>query len=350
MGIWEKILAFLGFRKTIKHIEIDPEFIRKDHLVKALAVENANLKGELAKYISAEGRRRESEKDYEEEAEVRIELNEKKKELERKVYPKYISLTKFFRKLITNKQLRKELGFYSFDSSEKLAKFGDLGLASNGEIVLLDDSGKVILAGKEVKDVFWNIAGFESDFLAGRIPLCLDKDGGYIENPMVWEASELIPMGNGKFKYSKAKKKPLYEYLKQLMEENAEKQAVIMELETSLKQFQKKIDDLTIAQRVSEDQSQTSQAELSKVEKDGSAMSRVFRTITKELTQVRDLNISYEDNLDRLERELKKMSEKAEGTETQVSFEKALELIQNIKRGLSREEANNIQPPTKSLA
>lgn len=347
MGLWEKILAFLGFRKTIKHIEIDPEFIRKDHLVKAMAVENANLKGELAKYISAEGKRRESEKDYEEEAEVRIELNEKKKELEKKVYPKYISLTKFFRKIISNKALREKLGYYSFDSSEKLAKFGDMGLASNGEIVLLDDSGRVILAGKEVKDVFWNIAGFESDFLAERIPLCLDKDGGYIENPMVWEASELIPVGNGKFKYSKAKKKPLYEYIKRLMAENAEKHEEIMELETALTEFQKKMDDLTIAQRVSEDQSQTSQAELSKVEKDASAMSRVFRTTTKDLTQVRDMNMIYEENLDRLERELKKMSEKAEGTETQVSFEKALELIQNIKRGLAREAASDNSSPAK---
>lgn len=318
------------------HIELDAESIKKHHLINAMANERAEHLGIIARLKKEIGELRESEKDINEEDEVRIELNEQKKELQKKSYPKYFSLMGFARKLRDNKKLKNNLFFYDFQGAEKLAKYGDIGFSGN-EIVLLDNKRKVIISGKNPQDIFWSVGGLETDINAKKIPLCLDENGGYVENPMVWEASELTPTRDGKFKYSKARKKPFYEYIKELMAEIGEKQGYIEELELTNTELQKENDDLNIAERVAEDSAETSREELGMAEKRTSAVERVFRSTERDLSQIRDINIILEDNLEKLEKQVEVLRKEAEREGTKLSFDKALETIQNIKRELVKD-------------
>ena len=66
MGIFEAIRKI--FRpKKVKHIKLDEKSIREHNTIRALANENAELKGINAKLQSKLGQLRESEKDKEEE-------------------------------------------------------------------------------------------------------------------------------------------------------------------------------------------------------------------------------------------------------------------------------------------
>lgn len=347
-SIFMKLINAFKPKKKV-HIEIDPESVRKHHLVQALANENATLKGKNAKLLSELGELRESKKDIKEEDEVRIELNEQKKQLEKKHYPKYLSLMSLCKRIIYNKKLKENLYFYNFDGSEKLAKFGDFGLSGDGKFVLLDDKKRVITYGKNLNDVFWSVGGLEVDIKANKIPLCLDKDGGFVENPMVWEASELIPTKDGKFRYSKARKKPFYEYIKELMSEISKKQEHIEELELTLINMQRDLDDLRIGERIAEDSAETSRSELGQTEKSFGAIHKIFRGTERELSQLRDTNVILEDNLQKLENQVETLRGEAEKEGTKLSFDKALETIQNIKRELVRDEPSVkiVEVPTK---
>lgn len=321
--------------KEVRHLELDPESIKKHHEIKSLAYENAELKGELGRVKSELGELRESEKDLKEEDEVKIELDRQSKEIRKKNYPKYFSLKAFFRRLARDK--KGDLFFYDFQGSEKLGKFGDIGF-SNGEIVLLDNKRNIITHGKNIQNIFWSVGGLETDIKAKKVPLCLDKDGGYVENPMVWEAAEYLPARDGKFKFSKARKKPFYEYIKELMGEIGEKQEYIEELELTCTGLQKQIDDLAVSERVSEDSAETSRAELGKAEKRVSSIERIFRGTERDLTQVRDINVILEENLTKLESQVESLREEAEREGVKLSDDKAMESIQNIRRELVRDE------------
>lgn len=318
-----------GVQTTVKHIDLDPESIRKHNTIRALANENVDLKADKGKLLSQLGRLRESKKDQEEEEDVRWELDSQRKELQRKSYPKYFSLKSLFNKLRI-KKFKDKLGFYSFDSSTKLGKFGDIGISSSG-IVLLNDQNQVLLSGKKAEDIFWSVPGLGTDVSVGKIPLCLDSDKGYVENLMVWDAPILTPTSEGNYNYAKAKKKPFYEYIKELMAEISDKNIEIERLERTNTKLDSNLGDSTRAQRVSEDQAETSSEQLSEAEKTTSAIGRAFRRTEKELMALRDKSAIFEAYINQLEEELVKIREIAEGEATKDRMKGAISLIQDIK-------------------
>jgi len=339
--IFSKIKNFFS-PKEKRVVYIDPDSVRENNLINAQQNQIAELHAELSKYRLEEQKKKEVDYKTEQDKEIRLELNKQKNQLEIKEYPKYFSLMQFCRKIIYDKKLRSNLHFTSFDGSEKLYKFGDIGLSRSG-IVLLNDVGEVIHLGRNVNDVFWSVGALGDDLKAFRIPLCLDKDGGFVENVMMWEGPDLTPTLDGKLRYTKARKKELYKLLKERDEIIARQQGSIEELELTNTQLQQKTDELEISQRVAEDSADTSRNELSNIEGEVSSISRVFGGISRELVKKRNIEIILEDNLEKLENQIVKMREEAERQGVKVSDDRALERIQQIRRELVRDE------PTKEV-
>jgi len=349
MRILNNLLKLFSKKKVV-HIDLDSESVRTHNTIRALANENAELKTEKAKLLSELGKLRKSKKDKEEEEEVKFALNEQKNELEKKSYPKFFSLKSFFKKILTNKEFAKKVGFYSWNGETKLGKFGDIGLGFDGRIYLLDDKKNIIIHGETLHDIFRRIPALHNDLKAGMIPINLDEELGYMENIEVWEAPEIIPTLDGKFKYAKARKRPLYEYLAELRAKISEQQETIEELEMTITKLQEENDELKIAQRVAEDSAETVRAELSQAEKNVSAIERIFRATERELSQLRDANMILEDNLEKLEKQVETLRKEAEREGVKLSFDKALETIENIKRNLVKDmpekEVQIIEKPT----
>lgn len=322
--------------KQIRKIELDPESVREHNMIRALANENAELKAEISRRDTEEGKKRIREEDVEEEEKVKWELNKQKKQIEKKEFPKYFSLMGFCRKLY-GKNFKDKVYFTSFDGSTRLAKFGDIGI-SEGSLVLVDNENRIVISGKTPNDIFWSVGALDSDLQAFRIPLCMDKGGDYIENIMTWEAPELIPTKGGKFRYSKVRKKPLYEFLKENMATIQDLHEQVEEKELTISELQKENDILAVSQRVAEDDSETSRSELGQAEKTVSSITRIFRGTEKELSQLRDTNNILEENVDKLEREVEKLREEAERQGVKLSDDRALERIQQIRRELVRDE------------
>jgi chromosome segregation ATPase len=341
MNLLDKIWMLFK-KKQLKKIVLDPDYVKEHHTVKALANENAELKGELAKLKSDIGKQREREQDLEEEAEVRVELNKQKKELERKKYPKYFSLKAFFNKYRVNKNFRDKIAFYSFDRSKKIASFGDFGFSSDGDFVALSNDGEVLLKVENPNAMFQSVGGLGSDIMSMKIPLNVTPNGEYIENIMKWEPPELIPTLDGKFQYAIARKKPLYEYLTEQSQKMQDLYTEIENLELTNTKLQKENDELKISQRVSEDSAETARKELSISEGSVSAIDRQFRAISTELAKVRDTNTLLEEGLTSLESQMGDMRKKAERKGVKLSDDVAMETIQRIRRELVRDEPEKV--------
>jgi len=341
INILQKLKGLILGKKKV-HIHLDEESVREHNTIRALANQNAELKAESSKLKSDLSKYQEREKDITKDEDVRIELDKRNRELKQKSYPKYTSLKALFSKYLKDKRFRKKLGIYSFNREKKLDKFGDLGFDSQGFIVLLNDKQEVLLRVRNPNELFQSVGALGNDIESGKIPINVTPNGEYVENLMVWEAPELVPTGSGKFKYATAKKKELYKYLNELRDEIGEKIEKIEELELTNTKLQNKVDELKVAQRVAEDSSETSRAELSENETNVSAITKIYRGMERELAKVRDVNSIIEDNLAKLEEQVEILRGEAERRGVKISDDRAMEIIQQIRRELVRDEPEKV--------
>lgn len=333
MGFWGRLL---GKKEKVVHVTLSPESIRDSPQIKALAYENAELKGKNAKKDKIIAEYRERDQDLKEEENIKIELDEQKKELRTKSQGKVLLLRKFYAKLLRDKDFAKKLGFYSFDRKTRLANFGDLGISEDGDFVLLDDNGQMLLRMKTLPDMLQSPGALGNDMYRGIIPVNLDSEGSYIENVMIYEAPELIQTGD-KLRFAKARKKPVYEIIKGLNKQISELHLDLEEAEETISELQQKNDELMSMQKIHEDMSETAKAESSHVKQRAVGIDRVFGSIERDMLIGQNIIAIQEDNIGKLEREVKHLIEEAERQGVKLSDEKALELFQQIRSTLVNE-------------
>jgi len=354
MTILEKLgNIFSGKTKKIIHVPIDPASVQDNHQVKALAYENAELKGENAKLKDFVGRIKERDQDKNEEENVKAVLNNERNEIRLKSQGKVFSLRKFYAKFLRDKKFRDRLGIYSFDRSTRLANFGDIGISEDGDFALFDTEGNIILRMARLKDLFQSVGALDNDMARGMVPVNMDKEGGYIENIMVYEAPELIETGD-KLRFAKSRKKPVYEIIQGLNNTIGQYASELEESEAMNIALQNKIDKLESENKVSMEMSETSRAELSHNESRLTGIDRSFRQVQRDLFNNQNMNAIQEDTIQKLESEIDTMREKAEREGVKLSDEKALELIQSIRATVSNElpdfqPAQASQPQTPAV-
>ena len=96
-------------------------------------------------------------------------------------------------------------------------------------------------------------------------------------------------------------------------------------------ELQNKIDRITSENKVNEAMSETSRAELSHNEERLTGIDRAFRTVQRDMFNLQNIGSIQEDNIEKLENEIREMRGKAEREGIKLADEKALEIIQNIR-------------------
>lgn len=329
MNILNRLFSIFKRPKLVK-VHLNPDSVQDNHQVKALAYENAQLKGEVGKLTNHIAKIKQRDSDKLEEENIKAVLNDQKNEIKLKSQGKVFSLSKFYRKLFQDKRFRQKLGIYSFDRSQKLANFGDFGITSDGDFALFDSDGNLIVRMESLKDIFQSVGGLPNDVSTGVIPINMDDEGSYIENIMDYNVPEIIQTGN-KLKYAKARKRPVYEIIQQLNEVIGGLQSELQESEALNIELQNRIGSLKSEANVNREIAETSRAELSNVENRTIGIDRAFRTVNRDVISYQNLSSIQADNINKLERELARMREKAEREGTKLSDDKALELIQDIR-------------------
>ena len=337
---------FLGKQKKVVHVPLDPDSVKENHQIKALAYAKVESDAKIAKLKNIIAKLKQRDEDKNEEENVKAVLNERKDELKLKSQGKILTFNRFYAKFFRDKKFRAKLGVYSFDRSTRLADFGGLGIAEDGDFVLFDNEGNLILRMSKLSDMFQSTGALANDISRGMIPVNLDRDGGYIENIMIHEVAELIPTDDGRLKYAKARKRPVYEIIQGLNNKIGDISSELSESEALNIELQNKIDLLTSENKVSQEMSETSRAELSQNEQRVTGIDKSYRLILRDMANVQNVNAIQEENIAKLEVEFEKMRKKAEREGVKLADEKSLELIKDIRSTIVNELPDVIQATT----
>jgi len=165
MGVGDSIKIYSGKSKKIIHVPINPESVQDSTQIKALAYENAELKGENAQLKGHIAKIKDRDTDKNEEENVKAVLDQQTHEIRLKSQGQVFSLKKFYAKFFRDKKFREKLGIYSFDRSTRLANFGDIGISEDGDFTLFDDQGNIILRMSRLKDMMQSVGALEMIWL-----------------------------------------------------------------------------------------------------------------------------------------------------------------------------------------
>lgn len=334
MGIKEFLKNLTS--KKIVHVPIDEDSLTEFNINQAVLNQLAEMKAENAKLKKDLQIKRDTEEDYKEEEDVKKYLNERKEILDENKEETYFSLKNFFHKIHSDKKFRDNLYFATFDRRHKLAKFYDLGITLSGEIILkaTDGNGQLIqiARGQRPKDLFWEAGSLVNDLQSGMIPLAMDQDRVPIENIMsYWEGPEIVPDKDEGFKYAKAKKKYLYEYIRENKDRISKLQDDLEDSEETNVQLQGEIDDLKRENNILRSQANNSQKELTLNEETLSGTNKVFLNLTRELAKLRSMQTLSEENIDAMEIELSELRKKALREGYKLPDDRVMEIFQRLR-------------------
>ena len=147
----------------------------------------------------------------------------------------------------------------------------------------------------DLKDLFQSVNALGNDISSFKIPVNLDKDGGVVENILVYDLPEII-VGEDGIHYSKARKKPLY---KLLQDKDTQIQYIRDDLEESEeanRQLQDRVDDLESAGKLNEKSAQIARTERVKVADRASNIEKAFKDIEDEALKLKQIYSIQEDN------------------------------------------------------
>ena len=344
----KKILKkiFDGEKPEIKHVELDPSSVRDNHIIQAQQNQIAELQGSLTRFHSEKAAERESEKDFAEEQMIKEQLNEQEFEIRKVSMGKGFSMKTFWASYFGLKlediknpksKLSKALRFVTFDRSSDIAPFEDIIFAGN-HIVLATKNNRIVLRAENLNDVFQSTGALSRDIMSGMIPINLDSEGGYVENFMTWKPAEIVRTEDGKFEYKTARKEPLYKLLQ-------DKESLISELRDDLEQeqltnveLQNKVNDLQLATKVSIRSAEIANNEKSKMAEKASEIEKVFMRTQQDLVRLQNIGIIDQDNIMKLERQVKSLLEEAEKSGATPAFKSALEKIEQIASMITNKE------------
>ena len=330
-------------KKLIKY-QIDEDSVRENKTIHDQQNQIAELQGELSRYRADEAAERESETDADEERAIKLDLLTQQKEIRMKEQGVFFSFKNFFgayfgvpgyvpmgvNPKMYAQNFQKNLFFTTFNRSHMVARFGDIGLA-NGKFVICDDRRQPVLRGSEPKDIFFNPEAIGIDVQAMRIPICLDEEGGYVENPMIWKMSQAMYNDDkDAIEYTAARKQPFYKMIQEKDERIQELFESLGEKEGTIIAMQDKIDDLQLAYKSNEHSAQIARNEKTKIAKKASLIEKSFANMQEDLVKYQQIYTIQEDYNKKLETQFKKAMKEAEKIGATPSFTDAMEKMKDL--------------------
>jgi len=337
---------FIGEKPEIKHVEVDPESVKQNALIKAQQHQIAELQGLLVKSKMDETSARESEKDVSEEQIIKEQLRDQELEIRKVSAGKGFSMKTFWAsyfgvpiKDVENPKtkLAKALKYVTFDRGSDIAPFDDIVFSGNNICLTSKKNKIVVLRGERLQEIFESTNALARDVASGMIPINLDKEGGYVENLMVWKPAEVSNTEDG-LKYKSANKVPLYKYLQEKEEQINDLREELEHEELTNVELQSKVNDLQLAIKLSSKSSEIANNEKSKMIDKVSEVEKALGRMEQDLTRLQTVSVMDNDNIMKLQNQadsLRKEAEKIGGT---PAFMEALENIERIASVLTNKE------------
>ncbi len=325
---------FKGEEQKAISYRIDPESLKLSNIIKGQANQIAELQGDIARIQAEKAQRRGVQEQIDDDEYIKEHLQKEKIQLANEDAPQFFSLKAFFLRYFNDAKFRNSLRFTTFDRSQNIAMFGDIGFSEN-QIVILDDKRKVVMKTTNLMDMFESVDALPNDILSTKIPINLDKNGGWIENEKKWDVGDIVETADGHI-YTHSKKEPYYERIK---EKNAKikllQEGTTLLEQTTLKQ-QERINELEMGYDVNSKSVETARADRSKTAQSVSVIEKIWKDTEDELSKMRQGSALQEDENIKLKAQNEKLMKEAEREGTKLADEKAVETVERIQRAGSQ--------------
>jgi len=179
-------------KKIIKEVTIGPQEVKvisRDDILRNMQKKIGYLEADLA---FEKEKRKSIEKKYLKKEEINVNevLSKRELELMSKEYLGAFSFRKLFSYILRR---NKKILVTSFDGGEVFGTFEDFLILKDGRFAIkLEEEERPILSGKDTKSIFYMYQGITNTLKRGFIPLCLSRDGGYVENIIAKEVPDII--------------------------------------------------------------------------------------------------------------------------------------------------------------
>jgi len=349
----QRIRGWFGIgqqQQVVKKYQLDPQSVKTNQTILNQQNQIAELQGMVSNYRVKEMAERESEKDYSEEDAIKQELADEGKIIRKKELGSYFSLRTFFKTLDNpkNKGFRESLCFTTFDRKKKISPVIDIGIGAK-DIILIGEKNKVILRAQSPQQLFQNPESLGNDVESMKIPINLDEEGGYIDNPLLWDMASARQTDEGEIEYASAKRKPFYKHLQEKDEYNQELLEKLEEREGTIIDMQQKVDDLQLAHKTNSKSAEVARNEKTKMAQKVSEMEKAFNSITSELTTYQQIYSTDEAEIKRLTEIVEKLNEETKNMKSTPEFKQAMETLENVahmiqKRHIIPKEIKKVEP------
>lgn len=336
-----QIIGYFKKKKSV-NISLRPEDLSENEKLEAAKNEATFYKARLlkleTKISQLEGSR--SNKDKEEEK-VR-ELNEQEKEINKKRYVS-VDLSKLFKLIDRQKKIKdksKRMQFTTFDGKVLLGPVDSLNFGPDGSIECVS-RGKIIWAGKTLKQIFYWPSGLNNYIKRGIIPLCVDDKGRYVPNLMHEELPQYVRLKNGKYKINRVNTVELEKLVAESQEEMSDLYKELESTEELVSELQKEVNDKTRETNVHKNRADKIETELSLALEKVAQLDKAVGIITRQnsdLTQVKEIN---EKTISAYEESFETLLEKIEDEAGKTVRDKVQEEFQNLIL-FARENMGNV--------
>lgn len=346
----------MDYKEIIKRIfkikseyHISPDSLTDYNINKGVLSELVQLKAEKDKLLLELAKHKQTPKKQEEEEIIKYDLNKKKDEIQEVKKTNYFSLGSFFQQVAKNPKILSKIYITDFDRSTKIDKLKDIGIVGDGSVVVVGKNQGVIWGGTNLKDVFFNVRGLNNDFNSGLIPLCVDTEGNYIENTMEYDIPEYKKFGT-KLQYTKARKRPVYEIISEKNKIIQSQNKEIEDLEELTSEYEQENDKLKRDLKVKNTTNQNLISEISERQQSNKNIDQTFQSLIRKLEFSESKNMIVEAELDKLYTIVEKLRDEVEVEGAKTTLVKTLEMVQNIKTNLVNDQPQIkvIETPTRS--
>jgi hypothetical protein len=295
-----KSILSIDNRKKV-YTPLDPDLIKKDETVKALAQKVQAQESQLAKYKAKDKERVDKLKERDKESEQNKQLKEQALDLQANKYGKITSLNKFYNDLLVVKRWKKKpIQITDKNYETVLGEFGDIVILEGGKLGIRDNKKNLLAYGSKLNQIFHKPDAFQNMVRRGIIAIPMDKDGNWIEDVEYQEVPEPLDQyydedsGKLKIRWSKVKTSEVKKVIARIVEEKNDAMGELERVESTLIKLKLENDDLKMTLNTYRTNSEVAGSNLSQAIFKVNEMEKRFSDIHSENMKLMEMKSTYE--------------------------------------------------------
>jgi len=315
--IWNLLIGTKKKDRILTQLDTDVEESKK---IKELTKYSRSLEAQISKTKADKRAKQTEQKDITDDIDLIKKLEERSREIENKKYKGSYDLSLLFRRLMKDPTFAKKLEISDKDDKKVFDKFKTLRILTNGNIAMQGKSGEIWAEGPTLRDIIYKPESLRNQIRRGRILTPYDENFKYIPDLEMWTIPELsYDETDDSYHESEERRMNIKEKFIELDGDNRKLREDKAHLEQTIAGLRNKLQDMELAKKKWQSQSENSQSELSLVMDSHGEIVKKLGQLDRDVVSSQEQKQIAEDRADKIEDANKKMLDELEEQKSKTS-------------------------------